>query len=880
MGDYDDHKSIRFLRWFCKSEYLDEIEGDLIELYELRASEDAGKAKRRLWRDVIRSFRWVNLKKVNTQHNSVSMFNNYLKVGLRNLIRDFRFTIINLLGLSVGLSIFLLMIMMIKHEQSFDTFHSKAHRTFQVIQEFRQSDGADPEIWTPRPLSDALQTEVAGVAHAISLQGAASNWVEVAGKRFFEEDGIIAGANFFEIFDFELIAGNRKEALSNKRSTVISESLSKKYFGFDNAIGKTIEHEFYGPFTVTGVMKEVPGNSYLQFDYLLTQDLDTYFENVASWYEPWFKSWQGHGVSTFVVLEEAIASGEIESQISQLIRKNLAAEEVNDFQLLGMLDLHFGSNGIDGRINQHIKGDLQKVQLFSLVAAVIIIMACFNYINITTARSVKRHKEVGVRKSVGAFRTQVMVQFLTESFLLVVFSMSVSLCLSYLLVPIFNEIVGLNLTYSWDLISDAAPWIIGAMLFVTLCSGLYPAFVLSKTSSLVLVQGKAGTHKQGGALRNSLVTVQFMAVIVIAACLLVINDQYEYMSEKALGLNTEEIVVVEINSGPVRSNYQTIKQELQAHPAIKDVTGITRVFSGYRSPVAVIVNTLNNSDNPFPMKYYGVDQEALEVFGLELVAGEGFTGISGLDSTSVILNETAANQFGGSDVIGKWVELQEDQGDHGAELKARVVGIVKDFHFESLHQPIKPTVIGYYKSPFESLDDIIIKIDGNQMQKALAHIEEIHNAYDTNKVMDWAFLDDMKQNAYEDEVIFRDVMTIASMISLFVALLGMIGMVSYNVISRTKEFGIRKVLGASFGHLMIVQAKAFIKYLLIAAIFSIPLAWWTIGLWLENYAFRIAITPIHFMLILIGLFTLIGATVFLIGRNNFRQNPVKSLRYE
>ncbi|MDW3190934.1 MAG: ABC transporter permease [Cytophagales bacterium] len=880
MDNYASHKAIQFLRWFCKAEFLDEVEGDIIELYELRQAQHPGKANRQLWWDVIRSFRWVNLKKVNTQNNTLSMFNNYFKVGFRNLTRDYRFSVINLIGLSMGLSVFLLMIMMIRHEFSFDTFHSNADRTYQIIQEFRQSDGADPEIWTPTPLAAAMLAEIPAVESSIYLQGTASNWVTVEEKRFFEEDGMIVGSNFFDIFNFELIHGDPLKALASKRSVVISEDLSFKYFGYENPIGKIIEYEAYGPFTVTGVLKNVPNNSYLQFDFVLTQDIETYLENVVSWYPDWYRSWQGHAVSTFVVLKDGTALEHIENQISDLVRRNLDVEEVNKFYLLGLLDLHFGSNGIDGRINQHIKGDIDKVNLFSVVAVVIMLMACFNYINITTARSIKRHKEVGVRKSIGAFRSQLMMQFLVESFLLVFLSLVLSLICSYYLVPLFNEIVGLNLLFSWELIIDLMPWFLGIAVLVTMFSGFYPAIVLSHTSALVLVQKLSARGTRGSLLRNGLVTIQFGAVIIIAACLLIINDQYRYMSEKSLGLKTEEIVVVEINSGAVRNNYLTIKNELKTNPAIKEATGITRVFSGYRSPVSIIGNTADDLETTGAMKFYGIDHEALKVFGLELVAGEGFSGIAGIDSTSVLLNEKAAELYGGHQILGQWIDLVEDQGDHGAELKARVIGIVKDFHFESLHQPIKPTIIGYYKSPFESIDDIIIKIDASRIEQALAHIEKVHNTYDKNDIMDWEFLDDMTQRAYEDEVIFRNVMTMASIVSLFIALLGMIGMISYNIISRTKEFGIRKVLGATFVQLLIVQGRVFVKYLLVASMISIPVAWWISSNWLAAYAFRISMTPMPFLWIVLGLSLLTGLTVYYLGSSTFRQNPTNALRNE
>ncbi len=879
MDNYRSRKAIRFLRWFCCPEFLDEIEGDIIELYELRIEVNPAKANRMLWYDVLRSFRWINLKKVKTQNNTFTMFNNYFKVGFRNLLRDYRFSLINLLGLSVGLSIFMLMIMMIRHEFSFDTFHSKADRTYQIIQEFRQSDGINPRIWTPTPLAETLANEIANIEEAIYLQRTMDNWVEVGGKRFFETEGMMVGANFFQVFDFRLIEGDISSVLTSPRSMVISESLSKKYFGYANPLGKVVEHELYGPFTVTGVMEDIPGNSYLQFEFLLTQEMETYYQHTATWFEPWFKSWRGHGVSTFVVLKEGVPTTDVEEIITSIVKRNQNADEVNRFYLLGLLDLHFGSNGIDGQINRHIKGDIAKVNLFSMVAAVIILMACFNYINITTARSIKRHKEVGVRKSIGAFRSQVMMQFLIESFILVTLSLLISLGVSYFLIPLFNEVVGINLSFSWKLIIDLLPWIIATVLFVTLLSGFYPAIVMSRTSPLILVQ-KVTSRGSGGFLRNGLLTIQFSAVIIIAACLLIINDQYRYMSKKSLGLNTKEIVVVEINSGAVRNNYRTIKNELLSSPSVREVTGMTRVFSGYRLPVPILGSPLEDIESTAAMKFYGVDHEALDVFGLELIAGENFRGIPGLDSTSVVLNEKAAVHFGGNSIVGNWINLAEDQGDRGRALRARVIGIVKDFHFESLHQPIKPTVIGYYRNPFVSIDDIIIKIDTKQIEQTLARIEEVHNKYDTNGVMDWEFLDDMTQRAYEDEVIFRSVMTMASGISLLIALLGMIGMISYNIISRTKELGIRKVLGATFGQLLLIQAKAFIKYLLVASVLSIPVAWMVSSNWLETYAFRITLTPSPFALIVTGLLLLTGVTIFYLGRNTFKQNPTKALRYE
>ncbi|CAE7241742.1 macB [Symbiodinium microadriaticum] len=687
------------------------------------------------------------------------------------------------------------MVMMIRHETSFDTFHQKSDRIFQVIQVYQQSDGEDPEIWTPNPLAEALKSNIASVENAIAMHGAASNWVEVNGKRFFEEDGILADDGFLEMFDFELVSGDREVALKSPRSTIISQSLVQKYFDSEDPIGQVIRHEFYGSFTVTGVMKDVPSNSYLQFDYILTRDLDEYFTHVASWFPAWFESWEGHPVSTFVQLKEGSNPEVLGAQIENVVGQHLPEEQVSDFYLLNLLHLHFGSNGIDGRINQHIKGDIKQVQLFSLVAIAILAMACFNYINITTARSIKRNKEIGIRKTIGAHRSQLTFQFLVESFILISLAALLALGCSYLLLPFFKSITGINLVLTASTLLEMLPWILATILAVTLLAGFYPAIVLSR------------------------------------------------------------------------------------NPEILGVTGVTRMFSGYRSPTSLFGSTEEQPEMEVPVKFYGLEKDALATFDMELVSGQDFSGNRGMDSTSIILNETAARELN-VQVGQTWVNLKQDQANHTGDLRARVIGIVKDFHFESLHEPIKPVVMGYLRNPFVSLDDIVVKIDGQHVQEALAKIENIHNQYDTNDVMTWEFLDDMIQRSYEKEVMFRRVFTGASVISLVIALLGMIGLISYHVISRTKEFGIRKVLGASMTQIYYLQGRAFFKFIAIASLISMPLAFWLSNSWLDNYAFRVVLTPFPFGIVLAGLLLCTLLTVWMLGRHQAKENPAKSLRYE
>ncbi len=867
---------LKILQWFCKEERIDEVEGDIIELYEKRWTQNKSKAKWQFAWDVLRSFRPVNIRSPHLIN--LTMIKIYFKIGFRNIRKDYKYSIINLTGMSIGLAVFVVMIMLVKHEYSYDNFHRNGDRIFEVVQIFTKPNGeADPEIWTSAKLSDALREELTIVENAVTIHSAASNWVETDQKRFFEEDGIVAGPQFFEIFDFELVSGDIRQVLASPRSTVINESLSRKYFGNENPIGKEIDHYYYGKFTVTGVLKDIPSNSTIQFEYILTQDYDKYFTMVASWFPRWFQSWRGGPVATFVQLKDPLDRDQLSEELRSILSKHLEEEEINEHTLLNIRDMHFGSNHIDGSVNRYEKGSAQQIHLFVIVAIIVLILACFNYINITTARSIRRNKEVGIRKSIGAFQLQITTQFLIESFMLTFLSMILALGITYLILPYFNLIMGISISFSEGLLISIVPYLVLLCILVTVLAGFYPAVVLSRISAIRVMRNTFLKRGTGNVIRNVLVSIQFTLVIILSISLLIINQQYRFINNRSLGFDKDQQLIVEINSGGVRNNYSIFKSQLLEHTEIKGVTGLTRIFSGYRSPVSVSASTVENPEDQKYLKYYGMDEDGIDVLGLELVSGVGFRGIKTEDSTSVILNETAAARFGGNEVVGEWILINSDEDER---FRAQVKGIVKDFHFESLHEPIKPVVIGYYLNPFMGLDDIVIKIDGNRTEEALAIVEKIHNNYDTNDVMTWEFLDQMVQRAYEKEVKYRNIFSGASIISLLIALLGMIGLISYNATVRTKEFGIRKVLGASFMQLMSLQGQSFYRYIVLASTIAIPITWFLAIEWLKNYAFRVDIGMAPFVVIIASIVGITFVITFLIGFKVAKENPVNSLRYE
>ena len=879
MKAHPPHIATRFLRWFCHEDRLEEVEGDLVELFEKRSEKRLKVAQWQLYWDVIKSLRRVNMKKFNFLSTQTFMLRSYIKSGKRNLIKDINYSLLNLIGLSLGLAVFIIMIMIVNHEYSFDRFHKKAERIFEVIQVFENTEGADPEIHTSLKLAPALREELAMVENAVTVHGAASTWMKVDGKRFFEEDGIVAGPEFFEIFDYKLLNGNPEQVLKSSNSIIIEESLARKLFGGDEPIGQVIELQRYGMFTVTGILETLPSNSFIQFNFIITQNYEVFFTQVAPWFPDWFQSWEGDPAATFVLLNDAGDADEFSAQVARILQNHLTdAELINPHYLINLLDLHFDIRGIDGRINEFVKGDRSQIRLFVFVAFLILGMACFNYINITTARSIKRAKEVGVRKAMGALRGQIKWQFLTESFLQVGLSFLVSIGWIYLLLPYFISISGINLSLTLEGALILLPIIVITLVLVSLLAGFYPALYLSKLSPVKVFNNSSISAKGNSVLRNGLVVVQYGLVIFMLTSLLIVHQQYRFLSNNNLGFDTNALVVVEVNGPGVRNNYRNLKNELLANPNIIHVTGLTRMISGYRSSTGVYALEQNNPEQKYAMRFYGMDEDGLNTLGFNLLSGENFTGSKSRDSTSIFLNETASALYGGENIIGEWLTLVNEEED--TEFNVKVTGIIQDFHYRSLHDPIGPVVIGYYLNPFESLDDIVIRIADHDVAETISYIESVHNKFDENDVITLEFMDDMIQRSYEKEMLFRNVFLGASTISLVIALLGIIGLISFNVVARTKEFGIRKVLGANYLQLILLQGKTFIYFMLMAIIVATPLTWWLASNWLIDYAYRIDLsgTPfiISFGIVLISTMT----SLWLIVHRSARKNPVESIRYE
>ncbi len=778
----------------------------------------------------------------------------------------------------MGISIFMIMMMMVRHELTFDQFHKKGARIFHVIQEFQTIDGSEPEIFTALPLADALVDDISGITNAISVHAAASTWMTVDGKRFFEEEGVVASSSFFEFFDFTFIYGSPERALSSEYSIVIDQNMSQKLFGKLDPIGRTVDIERYGLFTVSGVIEEVPSNSFIQFDFVLTQNYDTFFQQVHPRFPAWFQSWRGDPAATFVMLDKPEDADRFETEVSTMLAKYLNTEDINPHKLINLYDLHFGLDQVDGSINEYVRGDRSQLNLLILVASLVLFMACFNFVNLLTARSITRSKEVGIRKSIGAVRGQIFFQFMAESSIQVACSFILATGWILLILPSVERLTGIQPGLDADFLLSFSPHIALLFVLLTLLSGIYPALVISRFVPRRALASLVSQKHSKFSLRNVLLTIQYGIVIIMISSLIIVNRQFRFMTDKPLGFEVDQLLIVEVNGGGVRDNFGVLKQDLLANPKVSAVSGLTRMISGYRTGVDVAMKDPTDHERQKTAQFYGMDSDGIEALELRLLLGERPSGNRYLDSTMIYLNETAASWYGDNDIIGQWIEISDDEGED--ILKARVAGIIEDFHYSSLHEPIGPVVIGYLNNPFQSIDDIVIRIRGDDLSETLAYIEEVHNRYDENDVMTWEFLDDMVVRAYKREMIIRDVFVGAASIAFAIAVIGMISLLSLTAIEKTKELGIRKILGANYIGLITLQAKSFMSFASIAAMLGIPIVWVLSSNWLDSFAYRAGFSVLPFAAAIgtVVLSTLI--IVWIINHSVISRNPVQSLRHE
>jgi len=806
-----------------------------------------------------------------------SLLPNYFKVATRNLKRNGVYSFINIFGLAVGLACCLLIAMYVLHELKFDRCHEKSEHIYRVVETRESTGGAAQEFgYTMGPLAPALEQNYPGVKQTVRLVDSRSAFritIESDQHRFYSDEYLFAEQSFFDVFDFNMIQGNTQNALVKPRSVVLTENAAQTYFGDQSPVGKTLTAGDYGEFIVTGLLENPPKNSHLDFSMLLS--FSTIENREEGGWKSWISWWNSWGFITYLVLDDQASVDDIENGLNDLIAQNRSNEKSKRTAFLQPLaDIHFGSSSIEFELNAR-EASIDYLYIFSAIALFIILIACINYMNMATARSARRSKEVGLRKVAGARPSDLIGQFLNESILVTAIACVLAIIFAWFALPYFNELADKDLSLYILLSTEYILGLISIILIIGLLSGSYPAFFLSRfRPSEVLKGGRSGT--EGNIrFRHGLVTIQFGMSILMIVATLVVYQQLNYIQDKRLGFNEEQMVVIDINERDVRDRFQVVKNEFKRSSAVKNVTVSSRIPGDWKDITEIEISSKMNNSSLSTAHYLGVDADFLETFQIQLKSGRNFSPEIASDSSAVLLNASAAALFG-----GKPGQIILHSDDLDEPLEAEVIGIVEDFHFQSLHQEIGPLIIGHHKNSIQSIDYFTARISGENITSTIEYLRSVGEQFDKEHPFEYHFLDQQLDQFYEQERKTAKIFGIAALLTILIASMGMFALSAYMVERRTKEIGIRKTLGASVTDIITLLSTKYLKLVLVGFVIAVPFAWYAMNRWLADFAYRIELSPWVFIVAGLSALLIVVITVSWQSIKAALMNPVKSLRSE
>jgi putative ABC transport system permease protein len=815
------------------------------------------------------------------------MLRNYLVVAVRNLIRNRAFSAINITGLALGLATCLLIGLYVGHELSYDRFHEKAGRIVRVVFRGEMNGEKMREAVTMAPVAATLRADFPEIQAATRITGTGKTRVMYGRKMFFEEKLAYVDPNFFEVFTLPLRKGDPRTALRRPHTIVLSATTARKYFGDAEPIGKLLT--FRGSdvvHTVTGVMDDVPAHSHFHFD-LLASMAGHPDANDANWLRSNFY--------TYLVLPAGYDYRKLEAKLPPVVERHMgpALEKMTGTSLaqfrkngndLGLFlqpltDIHLHSD-LTPTTEMEPGGDVQYVYVFGAIAVFMLLLACINFTNLSTAGAAKRAKEVGVRKVMGSGRGALVRQFLTESALLTGLSLGLALVLVYAALPLFNGLSGKTL----DLSLLRTPWFLPALLglggLVSLLAGSYPAFFLSSFRPAATLKGGAGrmgTGRRSVNLRSGLVVFQFFVSVSLIIGTVVVYQQLRYIQHSRLGYDKEQVLVVQGTWTLGGHNEEVLRQKLA-----QDARVVNASISGYL-PAGPSNNGIEpvqpDGDERRMMRVaaYGVDHRYLPTLGMQLAVGRNFSPDFPTDSSAVLLNETAVRTFGWTkDPLQHTLNIPPMPGSGNAVRKYRVIGVVRDFHFRSLHEQIGPLVMFLGGNG----GSIVAKVRTPDLTGLLASLQKQWSAFGTGEPLRYSFLNESYQATYQAELKTGQILALFAGLTVFVACLGLFGLAAFTAERRTKEIGVRKVLGASVTSIVALLSRDFLKPVAVAILLASPVAWYAMHRWLEDFAYR---TAIHWWVFVVAGLAAVVIALLTVSYQSVKAaltNPVKSLRSE
>ncbi|RRB11910.1 FtsX-like permease family protein [Larkinella knui] len=790
------------------------------------------------------------------------MIRNYLKIAFRNLVRNKTFSAVNMLGLALGMACSLLIMLWVQDERSVDAFHANKNQLYRIYMREFFSGKLQGVIWTPGPLAEELKKSIPEIQYSTPYEWVSDQTFSV-GTKINKQATNTVGPDFFKMFSFKLLQGTPEAALKDRNGLAISRSMAEVFFGSpEAAMGKPIRFDNRTDLRVTAVFENLPPNSTLKFDCL--RNWDAYVADGNDW----AKGWDSTDPLTFFMLRADADPAKVAAKIRHLLDKfnrdgnkpfhtELAMQPFHEYYL----NSTFKNAEIDG-------GRIEYVRLFSFVAVFILLIACINFMNLATARSAKRAKEVGVRKVVGAMRSILIGQFVGEAMLLTAFSVVLAVLFVGLTLPVFNSLTDKQITLPFDSLSSWAI-LVGLTLVTGLIAGSYPAFFLSSLNPIRILKGTLKFDAKSTWLRQGLVVFQFSLSILLMVGMIIIYRQVEYVQTKNLGYDRENLIYFPLE-GDLGKNFDILNRELLQIPSVKNVSHMTASPASNGAGTEGISWAGSDPNDKVRFTPVSVGYDFVKTMNIRLREGRDYSKEFGADSSGYLINEAALKVIGYKHPIGQTINW--------GGRKGTIIGVLNDFHFQSLHTTIRPLIA--HLNTRQRSGNVIVRIEAGKTAEALAQIETVCKKLNPTFPFTYSFTDQEYARQYQSEQVVSKLSTYFAFLAIFISCLGLFGLATFTAEQRTKEIGVRKVLGASVANIVGLLSQDFLKLVAIAIVIASPVAWWAMSQWLQGFAYQITIEWWVFavagsLAVLIALLTVSFQSI-----KAALMNPVRSLRSE
>jgi len=803
------------------------------------------------------------------------MFFNYLIVALRNLLKNKVHTIINIFGLSFGIASVFLISLYIREELSYDKFHHQAEDLYRITWE-----DENPQTRTPHPMAQALVSDFPEVEKAVSLTPLyaagltrETHSLRVPGKpeRYDESNILAVDTSFFDVFDFPIVKGNPKTALKKLNGVLISESIARKYFGDEDPIGKHLAVDSAAYLVeVTAVFKDVPENSHFHFDFLGSYLREKSFNPTSRFY-----SWEDFGHYNYVRLVHGTDARQLEGKLLTWARKYI---DISDQEYDALMSQHYGFRlqpvtdiHLHSKLHWELEanGNIEYIYILAAAALFTLIIACVNFMNLTTAKSAERAKEIGVRKTMGALRAQLSFQFLMESVTIALIAVATSILITETSLPFFNYLTGLHfeIHYAQYLIV-----LFCAAVVIGIVSGIYPALFLSSVKPHMILKGKLIQSPRGSSFRKALIVWQFSISMILISAAVIIYSQLNYLQTKNLGFGKDEVIVIPVKNEDGMARFDAFRNEMLRVEGVSAVSASSNIPGKPFNQHAI--SLLENPQYSINASEAFVDYDFFHLLSIELADGRLFTRDNPSDEKLFVINETAASQLGATHpIVGKEMLWNVD----GNDIRGTIIGVVKDFHYQSLHEPIRPLI---FSLSHRNFNHILIKMNTGNFEQRIAAVEKVYRQFETTYGFEFAFLEDQLNQQYAAEQKTGSILGIFSVIALLIACFGLFGMAMLLFYQKMKEIGVRKVLGASPFSLLSLLLGDFTKLVLLAVALATPVAWYLMTQWLNNFSYQIKIQPMVFVLSGLALVLISWVTLSYFTLKASRINPAEVLKNE